>query len=229
VASHCSAAALFGLRGISWGQPEITVSGTARPRLRGVAVHRSALSPADVGRRGPIPVTRPARTLLDLAAVEPTLVEGALDDALVRAITTVGSLGRLLDRAGGHGRAGSALLRDLVTDRKAGLGSTESPLEDRIVGILRQHGLEEPVRQHELVLSDGSVVRIDLAYPDTKLGIEADGRVWHSGRADFARDRRRANRLTALGWTLLRYGWADLERGRAMAEEVRSLHRRKVG
>jgi len=33
----------------------------------------------------------------------------------------------------------------------------------------------------------------------------------------------------AFGWTLLRYGWAGLERGRAMAEEVRSLHHRKVG
>ncbi len=73
------------------------------------------------------------------------------------------------------------------------------------------------------------MARIDLAYPDRLLGIEADGRVWHSGRSDFSRDRRRANRLAALGWTLLRYCWADLERGRDVADEVVGLRDRKVG
>jgi len=228
-ASHRSAAAVLGLRDVDWGSPEITAAVGCRRPLAGVTVHRSVLAAADVGRRGPIPVTRPARTLLDLAGVEPALVEGALDDALVRGLTTLGSLGRMLDRAGGHGRAGTALLRDLVTERQAGLRSTESPLEDRPVRLLRRHGLPGPVRQHEVLLPDGTLVRLDLAYPDLKLGIEADGRIWHSGRADFSRDRRRANRLAAIGWTMLRYGWADLERGRAMADEVRFLLRRKVG
>ncbi|MDQ6796445.1 MAG: DUF559 domain-containing protein [Actinomycetota bacterium] len=73
------------------------------------------------------------------------------------------------------------------------------------------------------------VVRIDLAYPDVKLGIEADGRVWHSGRADFCRDRQRTNRLASAGWTLLRYGQADLQRGGDLVAEVAGLLARKAG
>ncbi|MDQ6725040.1 MAG: hypothetical protein M3066_02535 [Actinomycetota bacterium] len=167
--------------------------------------------------------------MLDLAAVEPTLVKGALDDALVRGLTTLGSMRRTLDRVSGQGRAGSTLLRDLVVELPAGRAPTESPLEDRLVRLLRHHGLPEPVRQHEVALPDGGVARIDLAYPEVKLGIEADGRIWHSGRADFARDRRRANHLAGLGWTLLRYGWADLHRGRDLATEVAGLRDRKAG
>jgi len=229
VASHRSAAALWSLRGVAWPGPEITVAGDAKPLRSGVAVHRSPLVRADVGRRGSIPVTRPARTLLDLAGVEPELVEGALDDALVRGLTTVGSIDRMLARAGAHGRAGTALVRDIIAERQAGRRSSESPLEDRLIDLLRRHGLPEPVRQHEVILGDGRLARIDLAYLDVKLAIEADGRVWHSGRTDFSRDRRRANRLAAIGWTLLRYGWADLERGRAVAEEVAGLRDRKAG
>ena len=229
VASHRSAAAVSGLRGVEWPTPEITVTGNSKPVLRGVAVHRSALGSADVGRRGPIPVTRPARTLLDLAGVEPALVEGALDDALVRGLTTLGSIERMLDRAGSHGRAGTALLRRLVAERSDGQSPTESFLEDRLVGLLRRHGLPEPIRQHPVALPDGHVVRIDLAYPEVRLGIETDGRVWHSGRADFSRDRQRANRLAGLGWTLLRYGWADLDGGPAVARQVATVLRRRAG
>jgi len=192
-------------------------------------MHRSALAQPDIGRRGPIPVTRPARTLLDLAGVEPGLVEGALDDALVRGLTTLGSLARMLERSGGPGRAGTVLLRGLIGERRAGLQSTESALEDRLVRLLRRHGLPEPVRQHRVVLPDGAVVRLDLAYPGVRLGIEADGRVWHSGRADFTRDRQRANRLAGVGWTLLRYGQADVGRGRSVAAEVAGLLARRAG
>lgn len=227
-ASHRSAAVLWALRGVTGSIPELTVPGDSKPVLRGVVVHRSPLVGGDVRRRGPIPVTCLPRTLLDLAGVAPELAEGALDDAVVRGLTTLGSVERLLDRTGGNGRAGTTLLRALVAARSSGQAPTESPLEDRLVGLLRRRGLPEPMRQHEVALPDGGVVRLDLAYPDVKLGIEADGRVWHSGRADFARDRRRANRLARMGWTLLRYGWADLDRTGAVGDEVAGLLARKA-
>ncbi len=135
----------------------------------------------------------------------------------------------MLGRSAGRGRAGTAQLRELIATRSAGQAPTESPLEDRLVRLFRRHGLPEPVRQHEVGLGDGCVVRIDLAYPDVKLGIEADGRVWHSGRADFTRDRQRANGLAGVGWTLLRYGQADLDRGRDLAAEVAGLLAREAG
>ncbi|MFN2606599.1 MAG: hypothetical protein ABR511_01695 [Acidimicrobiales bacterium] len=223
VASHRSAAALLGLRGVAWGRPEITVPGTGRPRLAGVTVHRSPLAPVDVGRCGPIAVTRPARTLLDLAAVEPRLAEGAVSDALVRRLTTVPTLEALLERVGGRGRRGTALLRRLVAAHQAGRAPTESPLEDALIRLLLRHRLPQPVRQHPVRFADGTSVRLDLAYPGARLAVEADGRTWHSGIADFRRDRARSNRLTAAGWTILRYGWADLGRGPEVAREIRRM------
>jgi hypothetical protein len=42
-----------------------------------------------------------------------------------------------------------------------------------------------------------------------KLGIEIDGRAFHS-RERFAQDRRRQNDLVAAGWTIIRFTWDDL-------------------
>ncbi len=227
VASHRSAAALWRLRGVEPGAVEITVPREGKPRLPGIRVHRSArLDRSDVTLLGSLPVTRPARTLLDLAAVAPAAMEGALDDALVRELVTLSSVARLLKRRGASGRAGTALLRELLGQRANGQVATESPLEDTIVRVLRAHGLPEPERQFPVQLPDGTVARIDLAYPPVRLGIEGDGRIFHSGREDFLRDRARSNRLAALGWTLLRYGWADVHRGEELAAEVEGLLRR---
>jgi very-short-patch-repair endonuclease len=55
-------------------------------------------------------------------------------------------------------------------------------------------------------------VRLDLAYPTLRLGIEADGRRWHGGVADFERGRIRSNLLVHLGWRVLQFTWADVTR-----------------
>ncbi|HEX2272566.1 MAG TPA: type IV toxin-antitoxin system AbiEi family antitoxin domain-containing protein [Acidimicrobiales bacterium] len=225
VASHRSAAALWELRGVDWPRPELTVPIDRRPGVPGVTVHRSVmLGRPDVTRHRRIPVTTPARTLLDLGAVAPELVEPAMEDALFRSLVSLSSLRRTLDRVGAHGRGGTAVLRDLVDQRARGTAPTESPLEDALVALLRKHRLPEPVRQHPVTVGGGRWLRLDLAYPAARLGIEADGRRWHSGRADFQADRERGNLLVARGWTVLRFGWDDVgRRGDRVADDVRRL------
>jgi very-short-patch-repair endonuclease len=73
---------------------------------------------------------------------------------------------------------------------------------------------------------DGRTIRLDLAYPTVKLAPEADGRRWHSSRADFQRDRTRGNLLAGAGWTVLRFTAEDIRtRGSEVAAEVaRVLH-----
>ncbi|MDP1804119.1 MAG: type IV toxin-antitoxin system AbiEi family antitoxin domain-containing protein, partial [Acidimicrobiales bacterium] len=90
VASHRSAAALWALRGVEATTPEITVLGSRRPEMRGVLVHRTdRMVDIDVSRRMRVPVTTPARTLLDLGAVVTVeLVEPALEDALMRRLVS---------------------------------------------------------------------------------------------------------------------------------------------
>lgn len=52
--------------------------------------------------------------------------------------------------------------------------------------------------------------RIDFAYPELLIAIEVDGYGPHASRAAFQRDRSRQNDLVALGWTVLRFTWADV-------------------
>ena len=209
VASHSSAGALWRLRGIEAAATEITVAGGRHCRMAGVVTHRTdALEAVDTSRRLAIPVTTPARTLLDLGAVLPALVvESALEDALMRRLVTFELLTRTLERLGGPGRNGAGVLRALVEERDPATAPTQSVLEDRLFRLLRRAGLPEPVRQYEV-----AGVRLDGAYPHRRLGLEADSRIWHGGRLDVQRNSDKANLLLAHGWRVLHFTWFDLTR-----------------
>jgi very-short-patch-repair endonuclease len=78
--------------------------------------------------------------------------------------------------------------------------------------VLIAGGLPRPVCQYEVFDANGEfVARLDLAYPDRKLAIEYEGD-HHRERSAFQRDLRRMNRLRTLGWTVLRFGAADIYR-----------------
>ncbi|HEX2023753.1 MAG TPA: hypothetical protein VHF00_03560 [Acidimicrobiales bacterium] len=207
VASHRSAGVLWGLRGIQAPVAEITLLGDRRRPLPGVRVHRTGmLEPIDVSRVRRIPVTTPARTLLDLGAVAAAeVVESALEDALMRRLVSFDLLARTLERLGGPGRSGAGVLRALVEERDPATAPTQSVFEDAVLRVLRKAGLPEPVRQHTV-----AGVRLDFAYPLHRLGIEADSRIWHGARTDVQRNSDKANRLLAHGWRVLHFTWFDL-------------------
>lgn len=209
VASHRSAAALWALRGVEATTPEISVVGSRRPELRGVRVHRTdRMDNVDVSRRLRIPVTTPARTLLDLGAVAPVeVVEPALEDALMRRLVTFQLLTNTLERLGGSGRRGAAVLRALVEERDPATAPTQSMLEDLLFRVVKRGGLPTPERQYQV-----AGVRLDGAYPELRLGLEADSRIWHGGRLDVQRNADKANILVAHGWRVLHFSWFDLTR-----------------
>lgn len=61
------------------------------------------------------------------------------------------------------------------------------------------------------VVANGCVVAVlDVAFVSARLAIEVDGWAFHSDVDRFQRDRHRQNALHALGWTVLRFTWADL-------------------
>jgi predicted transcriptional regulator of viral defense system len=100
VLSHRSAAALFDIRPYT-GPPEVTVRRSGARRRRGIRMHVSRVLPAaDVATREGIPVTTPARTLLDLAAsgVRGRSLEAALDRAEQLRLLDFAELHRLLAR-----------------------------------------------------------------------------------------------------------------------------------
>ena len=207
VVSHRAAARLWGLRGATSQIVDVTVRSAGRRSLSGAVVHRTTkLEPVDRTTRQEVPVTTPARTLLDLGAVAAVpLVESALEDALLRRLVTFDLLTRTVERLGGPGRRGAGVLRRLLEARGPGAAPTESPLEDALFRLLRRAGLPLPVRQYEV-----GGVRLDMAYPDRRLGIEADSRIWHGGRDDVQRNSDKANLLLAHGWRVLHFTWGDV-------------------
>ena len=219
LASHRSAGALWGMRGVETpAMPEITLWADRHRPLHGVTVHRTqSLDPIDISRVRRIPVTTPARTLLDLGAVAPApVVESALEDALMRRLVTFALLTATLERLGGPGRNGAGVLRALVEERDPATAPTQSMLEDLLFRVLRRGGLPAPLRQYEV-----AGVRLDGAFPDIRLGLEADSRVWHGGRLDVQRNSDKANILLAHGWRVLHFTFFDLTRSaRYVVESV---------
>lgn len=220
VASHRSAARLHSLAGSDAHVVELT-----NDRVRswkGVVVHRSPLTTSDVTSVDNIRTTSPSRTLLDLGAVVDLLrLEAALDDALVRGLTSTGYLHRTLERIGGRGRRGTGPLRRLLGVRLEGQAPTESELErlfNRNVTV--RHRLPRPIFQFK---GAASGARIDFAYPHLLLGVEVLGWRFHQGRRAWERDLNRHNVLVNAGWTILYFTWTDItKRSRDVAASIRA-------
>lgn len=224
VASHRSAAWLWELRDVPRWRPEVTVPGRTRKPVSRVSVHRTdRLEPQDVTRRDGIPVTTVPRTLLDLGAVtDLQVVRQATQDAVIRNLVQPEDLLCVLERVGRRGRRGTAALRDVVAtsflDERL-----ESRLAQELFEIILRCEVPPPVLQHEVRCVDGRLAELDFAWPDQRVAVEADGRLWHATTADFERDRARGNSITASGWALYRFGWADVRERRAGT--VASIHR----
>lgn len=172
-----------------------------------------------------IVTTRPARTLVDLAAVvHPGRTERAVDNCLAAGSVTFGSLHETFLDLAGRGRKGVAVMRAILGERDADYVPPASELEALFHELIRAAGLPEPVRQLDVGDSQGWVGRVDFAYPRIRLLIELDGRRFHSALLDRQADKRRDERLATGGWRhVVRLSWFDIVHRRA---EVLDLLRR---
>jgi len=212
VASHRSAGALWQLDGLDPGLVEVTFPGRGERHLSGATIHRTrTLAPVDMCRLEGIPVTRPARTLIDLASVlDPTRLEAAVDAALRDGRASVPHLLRRLDAIGSTGRAGAAVLRHLLEDRRRARGH-ESPKEIELAALLDVAGRSPLVRQYQLRDADQRLVApFDLADPVARVAVEYDSYRHHFGREAWQRDQARHNRATSLGWLVFHVTQHDL-------------------
>ncbi|MGZ4105520.1 MAG: DUF559 domain-containing protein [Actinomycetota bacterium] len=220
--SHRSAGGLWRLSGFEPEPVELTVPRRRERRAPGV-VHRNALSSVDLTAVDGIPVTTPARTLIDIASVSPRdVVEEALDDALRRGLVSISRVRWRLDALGG-GRCGVAFMRALLDDRDPAASVPQSGFERRLLRILKRAGFPDPVLQHRVRDGGRLIAVVDFAYPRHRLAIEADGYRWHSGKARWQHDRERGNDLTLLGWRVIHVTWDDLtNRCDAVVDSIRA-------
>lgn len=167
-----------------------------------------------------LPITNPARTLIDLAAVvEEERLEIALDYVLHRGLSSLERLRHRVDALGGRGVTGTRVLRVLLKDRGLGEAVPESVLETRFLQLLRKHHLPLPRRQRTIEAAGGRY-RLDFYYPDQDVVVEVDGCRWHSSRAAMQKDRRRDNELNVRKQTVIRLTWFDVTHDEAYVEGV---------
>lgn len=229
VASHRSAAELWGL--IDPAEVvEVAIPAGRRSRLRPPAVvHRIRdLRPGLAVFRAGILVTDPQRTLVDLGLTSPRWeVSRALTTAISSKLLTIQDVVALRDALARPGRNGTGVLRQVLADRLPTIEGEESHLEARLVDLLAQGTIPRPVLQHEVWDAGRFVARLDAAYPDVLLAVEADGFRFHSSPEALQRDHRRQNQLVALGWTVLRFTSHDVRRRRPhLLHTVEDTYRR---
>jgi hypothetical protein len=132
-----------------------------------------------------------------------------VDDVVCAGLATPSAiLGAIRRSATGRGRAGAPRLRDAVAPWITGV-QPDSPAEVRLLRRISDWGLPAPVRQHRVRLEVGAEAKVDLAWPDRRVGLEYDGERWHTPRR-LAADVQREEGLRSLGWWIGRVDKHDL-------------------
>jgi very-short-patch-repair endonuclease len=197
--SHFSAAVLWGMLN-EWGGA-IHVTSDARRRRPGLVVHEASLGGGEVRKRAGIPVTAPARTLIDLADVAPRrTLERAIDEAEYLRLDCTGLAPR-------HGRRGNGTLSSVLAVHRPGSTRTRSELEEMFIRLCDSHGLPRPeVNVHV----EG--YECDFVWREQRLIVETDGAAAHSGERRRVRDLERDAELAAAGWRVIRITYERLLR-----------------
>jgi very-short-patch-repair endonuclease len=203
VLSHSSAAAHWGLLHTAAARVDVTAP-RGRHGARGIRLHRSrALDARDTTTHDGIPITTVARTLLDLAATtQPHRLERALAQADHLRVYDHRAITDVIDTANGH-RGTVALARATAREPKL----TKSDWEVRMLKLVREAELPEPLVNHPLDAPDYGYCELDFFWPAHNLIVETDGWETHGTRAAFDRDRAKDAALTAAGQRVLRFTW----------------------
>src|SRR5437879_6096014 len=141
VASHRSAAGLREVPGLArW--VEVTVPAPRQVAVPGVAVHQASfLAPADCDCLGLIPLTSPARTVIDLSAeLSKERLGRLLDHFLRHRLVTRIALEQRLAELGSKGRKGTRLLQELLDARPTSPRPMDGAFEPLLFRLLTGSG-----------------------------------------------------------------------------------------
>jgi hypothetical protein len=213
--SHDAASALLGFEGFVLRGPfDILVPrGTysVRPGLR---LHTSAYRPLkDRVFVGSLPVTSPARTLIDISATtSPQRLTVLLDNALRDRLLTLDLLLGRIAELRTQGRYGIPRLLAVIDGVDAGRGG-HSWLERRFLEITAAAGLPRPETQKVVGAVDGRLIRVDCRYPGTNVVVELLGYRWHRSRTQMSRDAERLNRMVLDGLFPLQFSFDQITLG----------------
>jgi hypothetical protein len=215
VLSGRAAARLLGLLRAP-SAPEVIAS-TKRQIPRITTSRARAMHPQDATTWMGIPVTSPARTLVDLAAVvSAEELARAVHEAAIKHRTKPADVDEVLARR--PNSKGAATLREILHGDQ---GKLLSQLERAFIRLLRDAGLPLPVTNR---LAGGRLV--DCRWPDHRLTVELDSYRYHASRHAWELDRKREREAYARGDQFRRYTWGDVfERPAQTIRELQSAVR----
>ncbi|NIH82514.1 DUF559 domain-containing protein [Amycolatopsis viridis] len=226
VLSRHTAAWLHGCTAAQSNHTHVTVPYSVWVRSKaGLVVHHDRFDRGDVVELHGLPVFALELVLADLLCVEErwkalACLDQALNEQPPHEVADFRKEvdRRLMERDDRRGiRNAEALLA---------LGTTgaESPQESRLRLIIIDAGFPIPVTQHPIITLQGELLyRLDLAWPELRIGVEYDGYEAHEGREtqDAARDAR----LSSRGWCIIRVRKGDLADPARFLTELREAFR----
>jgi very-short-patch-repair endonuclease len=198
--SHWSAASLWRMRPGRGPRSHVTAP-RKRKGNQTITFHYAHLLEDEVTTEQNIPVTTPARTLLDLAPLLPSPV-------LARMVESAppSNLAQLLSRH--PQKPGVPKLKKIVATPQP---MTRSDLEATLLEAMTKAGLPHP--EVNLVIEG---YEVDFLWREHRVIAELDSYVTHGSPAAFERDRERDRKLAIAGWHTVRItdgrGVEDLKR-----------------
>lgn len=123
---------------------------------------------------------------------------------------------------------GSVAAREAL---RFGNGLSESVGESRLRVLMYEHGMPRPRLQTEFRDRLGLIGRVDFDFDGYQTVVEFDGALKYGGGSPevLIREKRREDRLRALGLTVIRTDWSDFDRPAELAArliQVLNRHRR---
>jgi len=207
VLSHRSALGLWELPGFDIEPIEVTRRRGGRVRSTHVTtIHAPRLlMPHHLTSFRDIPVTTPARTLFDAAAVlHPSRLERALDTAWAWGLVDARTLRRTAFELSRQGRTGLTAMRKLLQDREDHYRPPESGLEARFQSVMSNAGITGFERQVDVGGEDTWLGRSDFRHVERAVVVFVDSARHHSALIDQRRDQAQRADLERAGWTVVR-------------------------
>jgi very-short-patch-repair endonuclease len=223
VLSHRAAADVWELRASKESEIDVTVRSDRRGDAT-VRIRRDALDPSETMTRHGIRVTKPLRTLLDLAAVVTEQeLEPAIRQAVYRRLTTTALLAEAVHER--RGRRGVKAMRKGLIHLGEAPGRTRSDLEDDFLAYLRRHRLPLPELNVPMRVG-GRPIEADCVWREQRVIVELDGRDAHDSTPAFESDRARDTALVAARWRVIRVTSRRMRHdGQRLASELRAILR----
>jgi hypothetical protein len=214
VLSHRSALMLWKLTPRSSCITEVTVPHGRRPTSQQrVLVHRSTRLAGVTTVRDRLPVTKPARSIVDFAdTTDRRGLERVIDEADRLGLVRPPGLQLELDQH--PGRRGRRLLQAVLEEHAIGTTATANDFEELFLAIARRHDIPMPIVNH-----GHGRKRPDFRWPEQKVIVETDGK-GHLADQYFESDRERDNDHAVDGWVTLRFTWKHLTQREAWVAQT---------